>query len=79
MSQGLLELFFQALPLLIHIHQPGKRQRHRFDRLDFIETKEVLMARSQVLAARGRGALMEDLLAGYREADKLAWAAKTAS
>jgi NADH-quinone oxidoreductase subunit I len=49
------------------------------NRLDFIETKEVLMARSKVLAERGRGALMEDLLAGYREADRLVWERKTAA
>ncbi|MBI4519027.1 MAG: 4Fe-4S binding protein [Deltaproteobacteria bacterium] len=43
-----------------------------YRRADFIETKEVLMARSQVLAERGRDALLEDLLATYREADKAA-------
>jgi NADH-quinone oxidoreductase subunit I len=48
-----------------------------YNRVDFIEDKEVLMARSKVLAERGRDALMEDLLAGYRQADKEAWAART--
>jgi NADH-quinone oxidoreductase subunit I len=40
-----------------------------YSRADFIEPKEVLMKRSQVLAERGRFALMEDLLKEYREAD----------
>jgi len=52
--------------------------RVAYNRVDFIEDKEVLMNRSKVLAERGRNALMEDLLAEYREADKAAWAAKTA-
>jgi NADH-quinone oxidoreductase subunit I len=38
-----------------------------YKRADFIETKEVLMHRSQVLAERGRGALMQDLLEGYKQ------------
>ncbi len=37
-----------------------------YTRADFVETKDVLMNRSKVLAERGRGALMEDLLATYR-------------
>jgi len=40
-----------------------------YRREDFIEPKAVLMERSRVLAARGRDALMEDLLRAYREAD----------
>jgi NADH-quinone oxidoreductase subunit I len=35
-------------------------------REDFIETKQVLMARSRVLAERGRDALMQDMLREYR-------------
>ena len=41
-----------------------------YNRVDFIETKETLMGRSNTLAERGRDALLEDLLAGYREAEK---------
>jgi NADH-quinone oxidoreductase subunit I len=37
-----------------------------YSRLDFVETKEVLMERSRVIAQRGRGALMEDMLKSYR-------------
>jgi NADH-quinone oxidoreductase subunit I len=38
-----------------------------YRREDFIETKQTLMARSQVLQERGRDGLMEDLLRDYRE------------
>lgn len=38
-----------------------------YDRVDFIETKQVLMARSRVLAERGRDALMDDMLHEYRD------------
>jgi NADH-quinone oxidoreductase subunit I len=38
-----------------------------YDRVDFIETKQVLMERSRVLTERGRDALMEDMLQGYRD------------
>lgn len=38
-----------------------------YAREDFIETKQVLMARSRVLAERGRDALMDDMLREYRE------------
>jgi len=38
-----------------------------YDRVDFIETKQVLMERSRVLTQRGRDALMADMLAEYRE------------
>jgi NADH-quinone oxidoreductase subunit I len=38
-----------------------------YAREDFVETKQVLMARSQVLAERGRDALMDDMLREYRE------------
>jgi len=38
-----------------------------YAREDFIETKQVLMARSRVLAERGRDALMQDMLHEYRE------------
>jgi NADH-quinone oxidoreductase subunit I len=41
-----------------------------YNRADFIETKGILMKRSEILAARGREALMEDLLSSYREAEK---------
>jgi len=41
-----------------------------YNRADFIETKEVLMGRSKVLAERGREGLMEDLLQSYREAER---------
>jgi NADH-quinone oxidoreductase subunit I len=37
-----------------------------YKRADFIETKDVLMHRSQVLAERGRDALLDDLLAEYK-------------
>jgi NADH-quinone oxidoreductase subunit I len=40
-----------------------------YRRADFIEPKEVLMGRSKTIADRGREALLEDLLAGYREAE----------
>jgi hypothetical protein len=38
-----------------------------YDRTDFVETKQVLMARSRVLAERGRDALMADMLHEYRD------------
>ena len=38
-----------------------------YSRTDFIETKEVLMARSRALADRGRGAVMADHLEAVRE------------
>jgi len=38
-----------------------------YQRVDFIETKAVLMERSRVLQTRGREALMEDLQQAYRE------------
>ena len=41
-----------------------------YKRADFIEPKEVLMNRSKVLAERGRGALMEDLLAEYKQLEQ---------
>jgi NADH-quinone oxidoreductase subunit I len=41
-----------------------------YKRADFIETKEVLMHRSKVLAERGRGALLQDLLDEYRRLDR---------
>lgn len=37
-----------------------------YSRLDFIETKEVLMERSRVIAERGRDALLDDMLKSYR-------------
>ena len=43
-----------------------------YNRADFVETKEVLIDRSKRLAEGGRDALLEDLLAGYREAEKAA-------
>ena len=41
-----------------------------YKRADFIETKEVLINRSKVLGERGRDALMQDLLEGYRALDR---------
>ncbi|HVN84626.1 MAG TPA: NADH-quinone oxidoreductase subunit I [Candidatus Binatia bacterium] len=41
-----------------------------YNRADFIETKEVLMGRSKVIAERGREALLDDLLAGYQAAEQ---------
>jgi NADH-quinone oxidoreductase subunit I len=41
-----------------------------YSRIDFIETKEVLMKRSRVLAERGRNALLDDMLAEYRRAEQ---------
>src|SRR5262244_4300816 len=38
-----------------------------YNRVDFIETKDVLMNRSTVLAERGRDALIEDLVRDTRE------------
>ena len=43
-----------------------------YAREDFVETKQVLMARSRALAERGRDALMSDLLREYREDDAAA-------
>ena len=40
-----------------------------YTRIDFIETKEVLMNRSRVLTERGRGALMADLVAEQKAAN----------
>ena len=40
-----------------------------YRREDFIETKQVLMERSRVVQERGRDALMEELLAAYRDAE----------
>jgi NADH-quinone oxidoreductase subunit I len=40
-----------------------------YKRADFIETKEILIGRSRTMAERGRGALMDDLLEGYRKLD----------
>lgn len=40
-----------------------------YNRADFVETKEVMMGRSRVLAERGRDALMQDQLAEYRALD----------
>ncbi len=41
-----------------------------YNRADFIETKEVLMGRSALLAERGPEGLMEELLQGYRDAER---------
>jgi NADH-quinone oxidoreductase subunit I len=38
-----------------------------FDRQDFVETKELLMHRSRVLAEKGRDGNMQEMLAWYRE------------
>jgi len=40
-----------------------------YDRVDFVETKQVLMRRSKVLEDRGRDALMTDLQEAYRDAE----------
>ena len=40
-----------------------------YKRADFIEPKEVLINRSKVLAERGRGALLHDLLEEYKRLD----------
>lgn len=42
-----------------------------YSRIDFVETKDVLMNRSKVLAQRGRNALIEDMVAEYKR-DELA-------
>jgi NADH-quinone oxidoreductase subunit I len=47
-----------------------------YDRLDFIETKQVLMQRSKVLQERGRDALMDDMQAHYRDEDDAAAAGR---
>lgn len=41
-----------------------------YSRIDFVETKQVLMNRSKVLAERGRSALIEDMVAEYKRADE---------
>jgi NADH-quinone oxidoreductase subunit I len=40
-----------------------------FDRRDFVETKELFMHRSRVLAEKGREGNMEEMLAWYQEQD----------
>ncbi|HEV7732580.1 MAG TPA: NADH-quinone oxidoreductase subunit I [Candidatus Binatia bacterium] len=40
-----------------------------YDRLDFIETKQMLMERSKVLQERGRDALMDDMQSAYGKAE----------
>jgi NADH-quinone oxidoreductase subunit I len=40
-----------------------------YTRAAFVETKEVLIDRSKVLAERGRDALLEDLIEGYKKLD----------
>lgn len=40
-----------------------------YDRLDFIETKQILMERSKVLQERGRDALMTDMQSAYGDAE----------
>ena len=61
-------------------HLRGNRPGRVFElgRADFIEPKEVLMARSQTLAERGRDALLEDMLGEYRQQEDEANNAKTA-
>ena len=41
-----------------------------FSRMDFIETKEVLMGRSRLLREGGREAVMEAMLRAYREEER---------
>lgn len=43
-----------------------------YDRVDFIETKQILMERSKVLQERGRDALMTDMQKAYGEAEDAA-------
>jgi NADH-quinone oxidoreductase subunit I len=43
-----------------------------YERVDFVETKQVLMGRSKVLQERGRDALMDDLQRAYREQEERA-------
>jgi NADH-quinone oxidoreductase subunit I len=43
-----------------------------YRREDFVESKQVLMARSRVLAERGRDALMDDMQRDYQEAEAAA-------
>jgi hypothetical protein len=38
-----------------------------FDRKDFVETKELLMHRSHVLAEKGRDGNMQEMMAWYQE------------
>jgi NADH-quinone oxidoreductase subunit I len=40
-----------------------------YSRVDFVETKEILMERSRVLAREGRDALLRRMLEEYRQAD----------
>ena len=42
---------------------------HGYHRADFIEDKSLLMHRSQVMRDQGQGALMQQMLARYRERD----------
>jgi NADH-quinone oxidoreductase subunit I len=42
-----------------------------YSRVDFVETKEVLMERSRTLAQGGRDSLMIQMLESYKEADGL--------
>jgi len=41
-----------------------------YNRADFIESKELLMGRSKVLAERGRGGLMQELLEDLQKAER---------
>jgi NADH-quinone oxidoreductase subunit I len=41
-----------------------------FDRRDFVETKEILMHRSRVLAEKGRDGNMQEMLEWYREQER---------
>jgi hypothetical protein len=43
-----------------------------YDRVDFIETKQILMERSKVLQERGRDALMTDMQKAYGDAEDAA-------
>jgi hypothetical protein len=40
-----------------------------YTRKDFIETKDIFIHRSKVLAARGRNGLIEEMVEDYRKLD----------
>ncbi len=44
-----------------------------FNRADFVETKSVFIERSKTLAARGRNALMDDMIADYKKQEAEVW------
>ncbi len=44
-----------------------------FNRADFVETKSVFIERSKTMAERGRNALMDDMIAEYKEQEAEVW------